>query len=197
MAGVSPAAITKACKRALKPALIGKRIDLDHPTVVKYLAGKGVDATSPPETTPAERPRRTRKRPRPGQRAARRELQSIDGLEHLTLEELINRFGTETGLKDWLDSRKKIADIREKDLKNAEAAGRLISREFVKTHVFGHLDAAHRRLLRDTPKSLAKRIYALARAGEPIEAAEAEVREAISDQLRPMKAEATRALRNA
>ena len=38
MAGVSAAAVTKACKSTLARALVGKRIDLDHEDAVKYLA---------------------------------------------------------------------------------------------------------------------------------------------------------------
>jgi hypothetical protein len=39
-AGVSAAAVTKACSGALKPALSGKRIDAAHPAAVAYLESK-------------------------------------------------------------------------------------------------------------------------------------------------------------
>lgn len=38
LAGVSPAAVTKAVVRQLKAAMVGPRIDLDHPDTQKYLA---------------------------------------------------------------------------------------------------------------------------------------------------------------
>lgn len=40
IAGVSGAAITKACKGILKPALVGKRINIDHKAAVEYLQKK-------------------------------------------------------------------------------------------------------------------------------------------------------------
>lgn len=46
MAGVSAAAVTKACNAALKPAVVGKRVDLTHPAAIKYLQKK-VNLTVP------------------------------------------------------------------------------------------------------------------------------------------------------
>lgn len=37
VAGVSDAAVSKATRRALRPALVGKRIDADHPAAVEYV----------------------------------------------------------------------------------------------------------------------------------------------------------------
>lgn len=220
MAGVSPAAITKACKSTLKAAGIGKRLDLDHPAVVDYLASKGRAPTSPSKKAPKKAKKPTAARPR--KRAAKGKAKgpkpsaaaSSDGdaaepeedstdpiaeqLERygdLTLREIVARHGTVQGFRDWLDAAKKIADIREKDLKNQETQGRLIEREFVRTHVFGALEAGNRRLLADSPKTIARRIYALARGDAPLEEAETVVREIISSQLKPVSASAARALR--
>lgn len=49
-AGVSAAAITKACATALAPACDGKRIDAAHPAAVAYLQSKG--AAKPPSPAP-------------------------------------------------------------------------------------------------------------------------------------------------
>lgn len=40
LAKVSPPAVTKACESSLQPAVIGKRIDLDHPAAKLYLEKK-------------------------------------------------------------------------------------------------------------------------------------------------------------
>lgn len=230
LARVSRAAITKACKGQLAAACVDKRVDLDHPAVREYLAGKGVELparapTSGVDSTkkrgptptaprpkrekreaspPAHRPRRASPAPLPGSHDDDDELDlagdaddDIETYAHLTLHELVQRFGTKTGLKDWLDARKKIADIREKDLKNDETVGRLIERELVKTHVFGAIEAGNRRLLRDVPRTIVLRLYALAKSGAPAEEAEKSVREIISSQLRPVKDKAGRVLRNA
>lgn len=207
-ARVSPAAITKACKGLLAPACEGKRIDLDHPAAAAYLRKKGVTPTPAPKTRAKSAPKPTAERPpaprsKPRARPARRVPEAADDMEDvesfvdLTLRELTDRFGTETAFKDWLDARKKIADTREKELKNEETDGRLIERELVKTHVFGTLESGNRRLLGDVPKTIARRLYAMAKAGAPVEDAETIVREIISSQLRPVAEDAARVLRNA
>ena len=47
-AGVSAAAVTKACNNILKDAVEGKRIDAAHPSAVSYLEIKLRDSTPPP-----------------------------------------------------------------------------------------------------------------------------------------------------
>lgn len=48
LAGVSPAAITKACKAALVPACSGSRIDAEHPAALKYVADRAAATTGGP-----------------------------------------------------------------------------------------------------------------------------------------------------
>ena len=52
LAGVSPAAVTKALRSTLRDAEHGKRIDAAHPAAVKYLQDKA-DATTPVTDEPA------------------------------------------------------------------------------------------------------------------------------------------------
>lgn len=220
IAKVSPAAITKACKTQLAPACVGKRIDLDHAATTQYLRAKGISDPAPtsssnPTKNHATNPTAVRRRPKktadpehaPGPRSdggmedpASEEVEGEEDPEHflsLTLAQIVERFGTKTGFKDWLVARKTIADIREKELKSDETEGRLIDRELVKTHVFGAIEAGNRRLLGDSPKTIARRLYALAKSGAPVEEAEKVVREIISSQLKPVKTTAARVLRNA
>lgn len=194
----------------------GKRIDVDHDVVRRYLEGKGVavpDSTPLGSVAPSAKVQRARERARahavseaaeadetPTRTVASVEAMDpsdIEGIEDLTLRELTARFGTTLEFKDWLDARKKVADIREKDLKNFETEGKLISRELVEHHVFGAIENANRQLLADSPKTITRRIYAMARSGAPLEEAERVVRDIISSQLRPVKATASRVLRNA
>lgn len=114
-----------------------------------------------------------------------------------TLRQISDQFGTVTAFKDWLDARKKQVSVREKELKNWEAEGMLISRDAVRTHVFGHIEGVNRRLLQDVPKTIARRVYALARSDTPVEDAERLVREILSSELRPMKERVARTLRDA
>ena len=75
--------------------------------------------------------------------------------------------------------------IREKELRNWEVEGKLIPRDGVRTHVFGAVEGANRRLLRDAPKTIARRLYAMAKSGASVEEAEQVVREIVGSQLRP------------
>lgn len=202
--GVSGAAITKACKTKLADACLpGGRIDLDHPAVQAYLGSAvAIDAPTPPEqpskTKPELRAARARQ-PRREQPTPAAPSAGADEkpLEELTVREVAERFGTTQAFKDYLDALKKVVDIREKDLKNDETEGRLIERELVKTHVFGAIEAANRRLLTDAPKTVSRRIYALAKSGATLEEAEKTVREILSSTIAPVKATASRVLRNA
>ncbi len=47
LAGVSPAAITKACRGPLSAASVGPRLDAAHPSAVEYLAQR--DRVTSPE----------------------------------------------------------------------------------------------------------------------------------------------------
>lgn len=165
---------------------MGKRIDLAHPSAQRYLADKGVDPTrlepslsnsgpADDETTQGE--------------AAETRLgpDNIEDLLDLTFRDIAARYGTVPGFTDWLDARRKVADIRRLELRNAESEGRLIQRDFVRTHVFGYLNAVNLRLLRDTPRTLAQRVRALVRSDATTEELEAEIRERISSQLRNAK----------
>ena len=220
MKGVSRQAVTIAAQRgSLAKACIGKRIDLDHPEARKYLGGGDVAPPSPPKPPPepapaptAERPKKAPRRTskaatpspkRPDPPPARKVPPPPEGtseeLEELAeaIRPLLEKFGTHTAFKDWLAALKSIEDIREKRLRNEETDGRLIARELVKHHVFGAIDSANRRLLLDVPKTVARRIYALAKSGASLEEAEQAVRDVIGSQLRPVKSTASRVLRNA
>lgn len=225
LAGISDAAVSKLCKGRLAPACVGKRIDVDHPAARAHLAEKGKSAPAPMGSPPAGAVRSKPPpplRPRPDKSAAEKApkpttrrppepkvappedeplqqvtKEDIERYAHLSLTALTKRFGTATAFRDWLTAHKAIEDIREKRLKNDEAEGRLIPREPVKVHIFGAIDAVLVRLLRDAPKTIARRLYALAKSEAPVEQAEATTREILSSLLKPVKANAARVLRNA
>lgn len=190
-AGVSSAAVSKATAAGgpLAPAVVGARIDKAHPAATAYLERHAKKEKRPPKAKPKAR----------SAAAIPADVvpEDIEALADFTLRDLITRFGTDTAFLDWLKAVKAIEDIAEKRLKNAEAAGRLIPRELVRTHIFGAIEATHTRLLSDAPKTLARKIYAAAKSDQPVEEAEAMIRKAIGAQLQGVKAKATRALRNA
>lgn len=242
--GVSPAAVTKACKGPLGAAVRGQGrgalIDIDHPAAVEYLGdahpaptsegdsagGAGKKPTEPrrrraekapskrtskakakgaPAPPVAEKPKRGRARRAPSATSLASLAPpeegpgSTDDLEELaqTLRPLVRRFGTETAFAKWLDQLKKIEDIREKRLKNEETVGTLVQRDAVKQFGFAYIDAAQKLLLRDAARTIAMRLYAMAKAGEPMEEAERTARDILGSNLRPLRATFEKALRNA
>lgn len=203
VAGVSAMAISKACNGKLKPACVGRRVDLDHPAVAEYVGSKGRTVPAPAKAAKKAPPKQTAPHPpRAVKRASQPEqdAESVDGtdddLESLAelLRPLVERFGTATRFRDWLVALKTIEEIRAKRLDNEEHEGLLIERELVQVRVFGAMDATNRRLLQDFPKTVARELYAQARAGVSHEELEKIVRNMISAQLRQVKTQASRAL---
>jgi hypothetical protein len=222
-AGVSKPAISKALKGELRAALVGERLNIDHPAAAAYLRKHG-KATGKPAT--ARAPTRKRKapraapaaptegahldeeqlaeptEPRPGARSAPQlkngqelEILVAHGYEDLTIREVAERWGTLTGYADFVDVRKTISETTKVDLQNEEKRGSVISREMVHKSIFGALDGMFSRLLGDMPRTITGRLYALAVSGAPREQAEQETRNLISSQLLPVKARAAKALR--
>lgn len=118
----------------------------------------------------------------------------LRGFEDLTLRELLDRYGTDDGCKRFLESRKILEDIRIKRLSVEEKAGRLISRDLVKTHVFGVMEACNLRLLVDVPRTLSLRVSASVKAGASPTEVEKMFRAAVSKQLKASKRTVTRVL---
>jgi len=114
--------------------------------------------------------------------------------EHASFTEWMSSGRGDTELRD-LAVRKRSAEVVRLELANAHKQGEVISRDLVRAHVFGHIDSTNRRLLGDVPRTMAQRISALVRSGEPTELVEAEIRDIISSVLRDLKAHAVRVLR--
>jgi hypothetical protein len=110
------------------------------------------------------------------------------------LRPIVHRYGTRYGFESWLDRVKTLEDIRKKRLDNDATEGRLISDEIVKTHIIGAMEGSHRRLLGDTPKTIARLLFAMAHSKETIEDAEARVRSVISAVLKTAQTSAMKAL---
>ena len=202
--GVTPAAVTRGLQPGgpLAEAAVGRRIDAAHPIVVEWSkkrrpgrvpksrsAGKSAEATDHAQPQPPKI-----HVPQVGTTPDPVNAEELEEL-HAMLSPLVARFGTATAFKDYLSALKTIVDIREKDLKNDEARSKVISRELVATHVFGHLEAAQKRLLTESVKTIARRVFADAKAGRTIADAERTVHDIISTQLKGLKGRAVKALR--
>jgi hypothetical protein len=220
LAKVTKAAVTKALKGPLAASRVADRADLNHPALQAWLVKRGAapaaSARSDRAPTPKPKgkaaapaaPTSSRKRPAKAKPAPPEDppplppeeappaMAEVDAFRAL-LGPLAARFSTRREFKDWLQGLEGLERYRRQRLENDERQGRVISRELVKTHFFGAIDASNKRLLSDTPRTIATDLFALAKAGGSLEDAERSVRDAISSQLEPVKESMTRALRNA
>jgi len=93
-----------------------------------------------------------------------------------------------------LSRRKRAAEAEKLELQNAQTRGSLISRELVKTHIFGGQEFLSKRLLGDAAKSIASKVFNSVRAKGTLEEAQRIVRDEISKQLRATKDKQVRLL---
>jgi len=191
LGNVATSTVQSACKKHLKPAMIGKKIESTHEAAVAFLAKhkalqelekKPEAATKPVETNSVD-------------------LSNLpddirDLADKMTLSELIKKFGTDTRFVDWLKAVKAIEDIHEKRLKNAATQKDLIPRKFVETHVFGYIETSNIRLLNDSPRTIAARVIEAVEAGETKEEIELMVQQIISNQIKSIKEKSKKALKN-
>ena len=103
------------------------------------------------------------------------------------LARLIEIFGTAPRLKDWLDARKKIADIKEKDLKNAVTEGKLADVKLFKRDIYPAIDACFIKILSDGAKTSASRAMAMAQAGKSVEELEQFIHDTMSTHIKVSK----------
>lgn len=199
LAGVTQAAITKACKNQLAGALDGKKIIENHPATIAYLESRGVVAPK------QARGHKKIKDERKAQSLNTIETGStlhqipddIQAFADMTLRELIQRFGTEYAFLDWLKATKQIEDINEKRLKNAQTAGDLVHRDLVKRGIIDPIDSAHLKLLTDGAKTMARRSKTLSDSGAEVEEIEKFICDQISSFIKPVKNKIKRILRDA
>jgi hypothetical protein len=220
LAGVTPAAITKAIRKQLAGAVRANRIDAAHPDAQAYLTAQNPSAhrkprsdDAPPDqpkpaphapSIPTLSPERSLADPRDptahsatvaGQYPPATDAQLAEFEDDARA--LIEKWGTSTYCKDWLDATKQTEVIRGLRLKNAATEGRLVSREFIETHAFGWCDAISRKLLTDAPKTGALRAMAAAKSGAPVDQLESEIRKINSSHLAAVKAKIAKTLRDA
>lgn len=204
-ANVSRAAVTKACDKALAAAVVGKLIDIDHPDAIAYIRSKQVKKTKTP-TKKATKPRakakpKTVAAPEPPEPADEgshfSEDDDLRDVLHLTLAEILERHGTSGQFKTFVDAKKTIVDVQTRVVKLAQLEGTLVSRDLVKVGVIDPIDAAHRKLLTDGAKTIARRVTAMNSGGRPLEDCEDFVKDQIASFIRPMKAKVARSLKSA
>ncbi len=206
MAGVSAAAVTMACNKTLQGAVFGRKVDIEHPDVVEWLKVDRSAGNKAPrkkkDVVPVEKKRgqaafQQKKRDQSLQNISDMSGMDVDMFGNMTINQILSQFGTETAFGEWVKMTKVLEEIREKRIKNAKTQGELISREYVRTHMFGLIEIVNTRLLNDAPVSLAARVSQLVRAGEDDKSVEDFIRSEISTHIGALKSRMTTAVKHA
>jgi len=207
LAGVSRMAVTKAAKGALADAVVDKKINVAHPLVIEWLSSKDVTEI-PTASEPAPKPTAKKKAkkktaakskpvPKPKPAAATKPNQvpitvggyDIDGLEDLTLREIVMRYGSIDGFKRYVESLKSISDFNLRDMKMKTHRGELVQRDLVVGTLIPLIDVAYQRLVSDVPAAITQQIIARVESGgeDMIGDSEKIIRDAVSRVLKNTK----------
>ncbi len=181
-AGVSRAAVTKACKTFLAEAASDKGVDVDHALARGWLREHGVD-TLPDPPAVKSKPRAAKPKPRAAKQkpqkpaknapqvthkaAPAESIHDLDHLENLTVREVVMQYGSIEGFKRFVDSLKSISDYKYKELRARQQRGELVDRDKVAGIVFPMIDVAFSRLVTDVPAAASKAVVARVQSGGP------------------------------
>ncbi len=196
--GVTPAAVTKATAGPLKPALVGKRIDINHPLVRDYMQDRDITIPKIRQKEPSKLPPRD-----PVQKSEKRTYEDIlvdipeDLHDYLqwTLIQIYEKFGTIERFDTFLDAVKTIEMVEDRRIKNAKSAGVLVSRELIRIGIVEPIDRAFHQLLTDGAKTMNMRIHTMIKSGSDEEETEKMVIDNLTSFIKPLKSKMKRELR--
>lgn len=215
LCGVSLSAVSNGCTRkiGLHLAMVGNKIDPDHPEAVKYQNKRRKAPTTIKQNHKTTHVRGTAARKQKRKKEALAKLaakergqkhdeenelielpEDIEAFKHYTLQELVERFGTDTAFNEWLAAMQKIEMIKEKTLKNAETEKRLVSRDLIRMGIIEPINVAHERMLTDGVQNIATRVQAMVKAGKTVEEIQEKIADTMASFIRPIKAKVKRVL---
>lgn len=199
LTGLNKSAVFKLTRNELKDATNQDgRINRDHPAAMVYINQSGYKIPPPPPSfiisMPPDIPALMNNTVPPTDYLAGTE---IEGLGDMTLREIANKYGTVAMLVDWLNARKKIVDISEKEIKNFKTRGELIPRDFVEQHIIQQFERTNMNLLNDAPKTIAAELMSLHKSNASLEEAEMCVERILSTHIRAGKEQVKRMIKQA
>jgi len=207
-AQTSRAAVTLAIDRGrLRSAMVKSKLRADHPEVTRFIEA-GL-ATARRVQQGALRPGLSgesrqisvdiNERPDPeviddtmGKLPA-----EIRALAELSLVEIVSIFGTSTALKDYVAAVHKMEQVHERRLKAAQVEGTFVHRDLVQHGVLDIIESAHKKLLTDGAKEIARFVYAMASSGNSEQECEQYVVDRISAFLKNVKRDCEKTITNA
>ena len=171
--------------------MVGKKrmIDLTHPVAQKYRVAERASKLPTPEPTSGK-----------GNQSGTRDLEVADEIRAFldwTVRKVIDVHGTMGAFKDLLSAAKTIEEIHAKRMDSDRRTGELIARDYVKRHVLSLIERVFQRLLEETPVKLSYEIHGLCSTGATIEQVQEAIKAAISRELKAIKTDVVKAIRNA
>lgn len=197
---INPATFSNYLKGRFKGCLVGERVNFNDLSIIEYYRSKREKFPDwPLHPKDPDRMVSSGEDDLPDEtKQAAQDLEAALGeastYMSLTLREIAEKHGTAPALKDYLDAIKSLLDIEKKDMANNESSGKLIGRDFVKTHVMGLIETSHSRLLNDAPKTIAALAMTAYQSGMSQEKVEEAVRKTIGSFLSGVKDKAKKNL---
>lgn len=114
-----------------------------------------------------------------------------------TLEDIVRKCGTMPVFATLLQAADKIEAIHLRRLQADKQTGELISREYVSRNVMSLIERIFQRLLTETPVSLAFEVHGKCETGATTEQIQQAIHDALSRELRTIKADTKKAIRDA
>ena len=118
----------------------------------------------------------------------------IRSMGHLTVNQVVEQFGTSAMFGEFLKATREIERIHAQRLKNAKEEGTVVSRRLVQQGVIDTFDLCFQRLLSDGIRTISARHADMVRAGETDEALEKFMAGKITDFIKGVKATAQDAI---
>ena len=187
-AGCDPSTIHKLLHNRLKKAVVENKIDANHPAAVRYLEERE-------EKQKAGKTGNTRIKDTLGDQKAWRVPEDMEAFAHMTLEQIVMEYGTDTRFKEWLGAVKTIDAIEKVRLDNEQTKKNLVKWDLVSDHIIGTFDAAHLELLQNGTTKLAFTLDGLSKSGANLAELEDEASKIIGNILSTYKDKLARTLR--
>lgn len=187
LAGVEPKAITTATQvgGGLHEATVGdgykQRVNVEHPAALTYVqkhrGGKKVIGLRALDES-------RKKRDDLDASIIPEEMQAF---ANMTIREVVEKFGTDYRMVDYLRALKEIETIDATRVKNAKARGELIHKDLVLQGIIEPIDASYRKMLTDGAKTIARRCVAMVGSGMDADEIEKFVCDQLASFIRPAK----------
>ncbi len=177
MSGVTKPSISSLTKEGgkLSPAMIGKKIYVDHPLVKEWLAEKAATSdkplVKPSEEIPIEESSALTSSDESGltleqaKQLLKQQDLKVDNLDSMTLREIVEKFGTIQGFKTYVEALRLIADTKQRELKLKVDDGDVISTDFVVSYLYPLFDLSYTHLVSSIPEQISLNVIDMVNAG--------------------------------